>query len=113
MIGLNVALSINLIDPKECPIVNGDFGIIPGTKLITLNGELAQIERCGNTFDLPCNSRVDNLAGAINYCNTYANICTSFVYTDGIVTIVDSQAVQSSDSNYDLYSRQYNIKNLT
>lgn len=117
LIFINTKLRSDLIDPKKCPIVNGDFGV-NGGKSYNINsgigGQLATISRCDGIIpgQSICTKKVNNINDAIIYCNTYSSFCDAFVYsfTNKEVTIVDPKQSLVSDVNYDLYQRQYSIK---
>ena len=102
---LNVLLSINRIDPKNCGIINGEFIVTSGSKIINSNGELDVIEKCGSNGSSLCNSNVSNLHDAIEYCNSYASICNSFLFHDNTVSIVNFTDKIVKDNGYDLYTR--------
>ena len=104
---LNVILSQTRIDPKKYPSVKGSFGLNVNSKIVDLNGSLSQINKCGVNKSSPCVSSVNSLSEAVDYCNFNADICDTFLYSNGNVIIVDSTGIIVDDNSYDRYSRQY------
>ena len=98
------------IDPKKCPKVKGNYGVIGQSSLQLSNGNLADKSLCGVNGSELCQATAKDIGEAIIYCETYSNICNAFVYSiqTQTVTIVDERSgILSSNTSYDLYQKQF------
>lgn len=102
----NVLTSNTKIDPSDIPNVKGYFGVSP-QKTYSNQGIVSIVKKCGLSGTLSCTTVVNNLKEAIDYCNQYVVFCDAFIYSNGSVSIVDPTQTLSSDSNVDLYERQF------
>lgn len=109
MISVNVKLSQSRIDPINCPVIKGDFGVYGAKSYQTGNGATAVLHKCGTSGTDACEAQANNISDAITYCNTYVNYCDAFVFsvTTKRMAIVDTTLQLVSDATYDLYTRQY------
>ena len=109
-IGLYTYIQSSKIDPKNCPQVKGNYGVTGQSAFQLSNGNLADKSLCGNNGTELCQATARNIGEAIIYCETYSNICNSFVYSilTQTVTIVDEQTgTLTSNNSYDLYQKQF------
>jgi hypothetical protein len=99
--------SIDLINPNQCPSIEGDYGVKPNTKGVPLKA-------CGDGSQ-ECTSTVNSLNEAVNICNRKFNICQAFSYVSstGLMTIIDTMSPLEDSANIDTYFRQINFINIT
>jgi hypothetical protein len=113
LIYLNVKLTSDKIDPNQCPIVRGSYGITPGTTYMNGNS-LAVISKCGSRGEDICEFSAQSGSGTISasdiitYCNSYAHFCEGVAFSAASqkAYIVDTSATKTQDSTFDLFEPQ-------
>lgn len=115
-------LGTQRINPQQCPKALGTFGVQTSRTAVTLNrcatgrsglqavapGMVLPVN-AGNATNAqsgssPCVFAVTDLASAINQCDSLANICSAFAYTNGSMRIIDPATITTGTE--DLYLRQ-------
>jgi hypothetical protein len=105
----NTKLTSSLINPKKCPVTQGQFGLRPGTSGASLLGCTDAPD--GNTCVYT--GQFDSLTSAVLKCNNMGGKCAAFAYTaqTNTLTIVDTSqpyvVASSTNASTDLYIRQY------
>lgn len=90
-----------MVDPENCPVLGGQFGVKPDTTGIVL-------QTCGNDNDSECKFQASSLEDAVTVCNRRADICSMFSYDclSKIVLFVDPNQSLSESTGTDLYTKQ-------
>jgi len=108
----NINLETSMIDPKNCPLSSGDFGLTPrktGTTLeICTSGVTTNTSAPLNTTSSSCTFvNVPDLLTATNLCNAYKE-CSSFSYSANTNTmmILDPNKPLIDNDDTDVYNRQ-------
>lgn len=91
------------IDPANCPIIKGNFGV-------KTNQDIKILKTCGDNFNSNCNfNQIKSLKEAEEKCYYLENICSAFTYSE----ITREMAIvnpNTTDSNsiisYNVYYRQ-------
>lgn len=87
------------VDPNQCPVVKGTYGVVPRS-----NGEV--INQCGFYGNNPCISTQRTLEDAINECNSQKNICSMFSYNASTSELKFIDTVEPGGGSTDVYIRQ-------
>lgn len=103
----NVKLQQELIDPKKCPSIKGEFGVT-AKKAFFDGASIATLKTCGVSSNETCFKAVNNVDEAMSYCNSYSNICNAFIYEaeNKNVYIVDATKILGDYGTGDLFIRQ-------
>jgi hypothetical protein len=114
LIATNTRLKTEYINPKNCPQTFGTYGLSSGIAYKTINGQLAIINKCGDTRQQPCQVQVNGLIDATDFCDSNAHICDVFVYSaqSGLAYIVDPTTTLTKDQTYDTFKKIYNVTSL-
>lgn len=99
LICLDVIISTEKIDPKQCPVILSDFAIQTGKNVKIKN-------KCGNTATEPCSfQNVQDIESAISKCNALFETCNAFTYST-ITNVMNIVEPSENVGDYVVYLRQ-------